>query len=180
MNNYESSELPLFSFNLYKLLDEVRNEFFEQLSELKVEICIRPTKSVASITKIEDNRTLIYLHSFINSAFVPKYIIKGILIHELLHQVVTPVDINGEIEDHPPEFYEIESTINPLAKRMYNWIFAIHIDFIKIDQDKKGATVLKKWKKNKFTKKKIQAYEKMLDAFELDGKTRNNKPSSGF
>jgi|GEM_PF-4103549 len=63
------------------------------------------------------------------------------LIYELLHQVVTPVNINGEIEDYPQEFYKNESVINPIAKIMYNWIFAIHIDFIKIYQDKKGATV---------------------------------------
>jgi hypothetical protein len=51
---------------------------------------------------------LIRLHPVLDKAWVPRYFVSYIVYHELVHHVVPPVRMGGQMSLHPPEFLRRE------------------------------------------------------------------------
>ena len=89
----------------------------------------------------------IYIHSLFNRPDVPKQVIEHVLSHELLHLKIPSREINGELVQHPPEFWEAEQALVPWKAASWEWMFLAFWEFLKPDPDNECVWVKKSWKK---------------------------------
>ena len=86
-----------------------------------------------------DPRPLILINRILNHSSVPREVIRSILIHEFLHIVVPGREIDGKSVSHPPEFWEKENELNPLIRRLWDWLYLnFPLDLIR-DKKREGT-----------------------------------------
>jgi len=162
---HSQAELELLSFNTGGILSAIRQSAFPNLTaEVSHLYCVRPT--LASISKINPERYVISLHSILNTHKTPEYVIRHILIHELIHIEIPPRDlIPGEDDprlkekrrgkrdcpplgpiSHPPEFWERESGLSPERESAMGWIIEQLWSFIKLDSQAERIEVKPNWR----------------------------------
>jgi len=121
------------TLDLRTLRDELNRDFFG--GRLKVDITwgkaggtvshrCRGRKARKSTIQLgsysyEDN--LIRVHRALDHGRVPRYVVEGVVYHELLHAALPPVFLNGRRYVHTPEFRRRER-FYPLLDRAERWI----------------------------------------------------------
>jgi hypothetical protein len=61
-------------------------------------------------------QNLIRLHPCLDQPFVPAYVVRGVVHHEMLHEVLGVQQVRGRRRIHPPEFVAIEKMFEDYAR----------------------------------------------------------------
>lgn len=114
------------------------------------QVMICPSTSLAYVKAGDDYPCAqICLHPLLNMPWTPIYVIEAILIHENIHLVIRPREVEGELKHHPPEFWECERTLNPFVREMWLWL-TVRWPFCYQKDDKAERTwVLKRWRRER-------------------------------
>jgi len=99
-------------FNLVLLYDEVNREYFENQVDCKItwgaRRRVRRQNSI-KLASYSDLSETIRVHPILDSRYVPKYVIKGIIYHEMLHHYLGVKLHNGRKIAHSKKFRQLES-----------------------------------------------------------------------
>lgn len=113
--------LHFTAVNVPAILEEVRSSLFPGVAPIQVFFvhhgalaCIR----VGGRTEPSE----IHLHQVLNTGKTPHHVFRSILVHELIHTVVRPAEIDGRWVFHPPEFWELERRLVPDMASTWQWI----------------------------------------------------------
>lgn len=138
------SQLP---YSLPDLVEEVRAEYFPHISA-PVDIAFVAWDSLCCIytrAAWTGERPRIFVHQLLNHPATPREVMRFILKHELLHCVVLPRQIDGRMQDHPPEFWTAEAALGPERVGAWRWIDANFAACL--GSDYWGAYVKRNWKR---------------------------------
>jgi len=140
-------ELPLFSFDVFEMLERLRAEV--GVADVgRVTLTMRPENTLAFIRTREGRRGGdIHVHSLLNRPDTPKQVIEHVLRHELIHLLVAPREVDGKLTAHPPEFWEHERRLVPWAGLSWNWIAFTLYDVIRRDEEAECIRVKRGWKR---------------------------------
>lgn len=111
-------------YSLPALLEEVRLEHFRHLpAEIPVNVTtFRPLSCIVHADPVAPAVPRIFVHELLNHEETPREVLRSILKHELLHCVVQPRQIGGEMEPHPPEFLRAERELAPESAGAWRWM----------------------------------------------------------
>jgi hypothetical protein len=133
-------------FSVPRLLDEVRNRLFPELSkQFTFDIAFVTRGPLACITHSPCHAT-IYMHEVLNHPGTPLHVIEHIVIHELTHLRVPPRTIGSRLVMHPPEFWEEETRLSPKRVLAWEWIWMDLCLCIKRRPRLERIDVLPSWK----------------------------------
>jgi hypothetical protein len=98
-------------FNLLILYNEVNREYFENQADCKItwgaKRRVRRQNSI-KLASYSDFSETIRVHPILDSRYVPKYVIKGIIYHEMLHHRLGVKLHNGRKIAHSKKFRQLE------------------------------------------------------------------------
>jgi len=113
--------------DLLQLFDALNERFFH--NRCRVQITwgkssplrrgVRSRKSIQLGAYIEGDR-LIRIHPCLDQSFVPNYYVAWVIFHEMLHEVLGVLEVNGKRQVHPPEFVVLEESY-PDFERCKAW-----------------------------------------------------------
>lgn len=139
-------ELPLLPFDLYELNTRTRRDLFPDLQG-DGEIVIAACPTLASITLAEPTAR-IEIHSLFNLEWLPIRVMEHILIHEHIHRVIRPREVEpGVWKQHPPEFWEMEIALSPFRYAVWEWIRFEWEEVIRRDEKAECIWVKRGWRK---------------------------------
>jgi hypothetical protein len=141
----DKAELGLFSFDVYELFSECQN-VFPELEDFKIEFWIIRQPSLACIA-VSDESASIIIHPVLNHTQTPIEIMRYIIIHELIHIIIRPREIDGKIIKHSPEFLEKEKELVPERHICWYWVYDTLFDCLKIDNENERTFVKRNWRK---------------------------------
>jgi len=99
-------------FNLLMLYNEVNGEYFEDQANCKItwgaKRRVRRQNSI-KLASYSDLSETIRVHPILDCKYVPKYVIKGIIYHEMLHHHLGVKLHNGRKIAHSKKFRQLES-----------------------------------------------------------------------
>jgi hypothetical protein len=127
-------------------------------------------KFLAGIVHVAADRHIISLHSILNHPDTPEFVIRHILIHELIHIEIPARDLREGEDDpriarqarrkrttrpaallgpisHPPEFWERESQISLKAEPAMEWVSEELGGWLQYDEHPEAIMVREKWRK---------------------------------
>jgi hypothetical protein len=113
--------LCFLSFSPHDVLQEVRETHFTDLTS-RISLHIVQRGPLACIVCDQDAAT-IYVHQVLNHDETPREVFSLVCKHELLHLRIDPVEQDGMVVQHPPEFWELERSICPERNRAWAWIW---------------------------------------------------------
>ena len=107
------------------LLDEVRAAYFPQI-ERPIEARFAAFGPLATIRYdfMGDDDHVVFFHPVLNHPGTPVEVMRFVAKHELTHLVCPPRVIDGEVDSHPPEFWEHEFAVGPERYAAWAWINA--------------------------------------------------------
>lgn len=126
-------------------------------------ICQRPTLA-AIWTESAPQR--IELHPLFNVEWLPEQVMWHVLVHEHIHRIVPPREIDGKKKSHPPEFWELERKL--LAQRgvTWAWIYTEWGEHLERDEENECVWVKRGWKKQRFEKR--MGFEELHRSFGVE------------
>ena len=137
--------LCFLPFSPADLLGEVRSAHFPDLGG-RVSINFVDRGPLACVCH-EQATADIYVHQVLNHDQTPRDVISLICKHELLHLRIPPVEKDGEVVQHPPDFWEAEKAICPERTRAWSWIWTNLDPCLKRRPKQERIDVLSSWKK---------------------------------
>lgn len=137
-------ELSFLSFDLYGLLEHVREQFPNQKWR-RIGVWIQAQPTLACIWFRDDSADVI-LHSVLNHRQTPEAVVRYILKHELLHLQVPAREVDGKLTSHPPEFREAESMVAPEQTIAMNWLYIAIGSYLSTNKRRERITVKRGWK----------------------------------
>jgi hypothetical protein len=140
------TELSWMDFDVYELLERCKSRF-PDLDERHVDIWFCPQDPLACI-QYDDSRQGIVIHSVLNRPDVPVEVIKYILLHELIHLIIPPREIEGKMRQHPPEFWEKEHAMTENRLLVWSWIVIALADVYRRDEEQEALIVKRSWKRH--------------------------------
>lgn len=141
----ERPTLCYLSFSPDGVLTYVRAEHFAELT-CRIELHFVERGPLACICQNRD-RADIYIHQVLNHDQTPREVISLICKHELLHLQIPPEEKEGEVVQHPPEFWMAEKAICPERMRAWVWIWVNFGACLKKRPRLERIDVLSTWKK---------------------------------
>jgi hypothetical protein len=142
--------LSFVGFDLAPLLDMVKSRKFPEV-EVTVTAAFfpAPSKQAANLAsiKVADHEAAIRIHEILNRNDTPCEVIEFILVHELLHILFRPREIEGRSVSHPPEFWEAEAHIFPARNAAWDWIITAIYSCIRIDKKREAVIVRREWRR---------------------------------
>lgn len=145
LENERKSELPWFSFNVYDALESCRKKV-PGIPEHPVALFFSPSRTLANIDTRPDSCRIL-MHSLLNRADVPREVIEYILLHELVHLVVPPREIEGKLKSHPQEFWELANGISGQGDIVWGWIWLATMGISKGDEEHECIFIKPSWKR---------------------------------
>lgn len=131
------------TFDMYNLLHEIRYNIFPEINE-SVDICFVIQDTLACIFPAKG---VIFLHNIFNHPQTPLEVIRYVFIHELIHIIVPPEEINNKMVSHPPLFWQVEKERSLERTDVWRWIYLSFFQHIKKDKNKECIFVKPSWKK---------------------------------
>jgi len=120
MKDHENAQPQLPYRNLDALVRGVSGKFFEHTYD-NVTWSFVIQNTLANITYESRH---IRIHNVLNAVDVPEDVFVMILLHEMLHLEVRPVQTReGKWNDHPPEFWEAERKRAPNNEASWQWLY---------------------------------------------------------
>jgi hypothetical protein len=145
-----SPMLPFLDFDLSALLQQVISRNFPNL---ETSVSVSFFKAVLSLTEplasvvVRDRTAIIRVHEILNRNDTPRETIEFILVHEMLHIVIPPREIDGRTVHHPPEFWDAESGLYPTRFQIWDWLHRALFPWLKSDEKRERTLVLRGWNK---------------------------------
>jgi hypothetical protein len=136
--------LNFLPFSPADVLAEVRSAYFRDLT-CHVGIHFVERGPLACVCT--DGQADIYVHQVLNHDQTPRDVILLVCKHSLLHLRIPPVEKDGELMQHPPEFWEAEKAICPERTRAWAWIWTNLDACLKRRPRLERIDVLPMWKK---------------------------------
>ena len=142
--------LPFLDFDLSALLQRVISRDFPNL---ETSVSVSFFKAVLSQTETLANVSVgtrsgrIRIHEILNRGDTPHEIIEFILVHEMLHIVIRPREIDDRTVHHPPEFWEAELRLYPAGFQIWDWLDCALFPWLKGDAKRERTLVLRGWHK---------------------------------
>jgi hypothetical protein len=142
--------LPFLSFDLPVLLQEVISRDFPNL-ETSVSVSffkavLSQTEALANVA-VGDRSAKIRIREILNRGDTPRETIELILVHEMLHIVIRPREIDGRTVHHPPEFWDAEMRLYPAISQIWDWLFCALFSWLKSDEKRERTMVFRGWHK---------------------------------
>lgn len=111
-------------YSLPGLLEEVRAEHFRHLPpEIPINVVTwQPLCCIVHMEPVLRTEPRIFVHELLNHVDTPVEVMRFVLKHELLHCVVRPRQVDGEMESHPPEFWRAERELGPEGPGVWRWV----------------------------------------------------------
>jgi hypothetical protein len=143
--------LPFLNFDLSALCQTIISRDFPNL-ETSVSVAffkavLSQTEPLASVL-VGDRTAKIRVHEILNRGDTPREVIEFILVHEMLHIVIRPREIDGRTVHHPPEFWEAELQLYPEGFQIWDWLHCALFPRLKRDEKREKVLVLRGWHKN--------------------------------
>ena len=94
-------------YNLEAIYDELNQHYFINRVQAQITWSRRPPQRERSSIRFgsyQERDRLIRIHSLLDQAFVPRYVVENVVSHEMLHQLIPRQYMNGRWSVHPPEF----------------------------------------------------------------------------
>jgi hypothetical protein len=108
-------------FSVPDTLADIRGAHFPDLAH-EVRIYFVGRGPLACV-RHEASKADIYVHQLLNHPETPLEVVAHICKHELLHLRIRPVECNGLLVHHPPEFWEAEKALCPERDKSWLWIW---------------------------------------------------------
>lgn len=149
-NGSASPMLPFLNFDLFALLQAIVSRDFPDL-ETSVSVSffkavLSKTEALANVA-VGDRTAKIRVHEILNRGDTPREIIEFILVHELLHIIIPPREIDGCSVHHPPEFWDAEMRLCPARIQIWDWLHRALFPSLKSDEKRERTLVLRGWHK---------------------------------
>ena len=94
----------------------------------------------------EERKPEICIHQVLNQESFPVEVFEYILLHELIHLLVVPRDVEGKHKSHPPEFWDVQKLVCPNNGFFYHYLKGTLLGVLKEDRKREGVSVGAKWK----------------------------------
>ena len=139
--------LPFVAFNIARRIDCALELLAEFIIPRPV-LYFRDQQTLACIATAE-RQPVIEVHDIINIAELPLVAFDHILIHELLHLVVPPREIEGKMKSHPPEFWKLERRFSPRSDDVWQWLNLRLFGELVRDEAREEVRVKRGWRKRR-------------------------------
>jgi hypothetical protein len=139
------TELPWMDFDVYELLDQCKSRF-PSLADRYVDLWFCPQEFLACIQHNNSSQR-IFIHSVLNRPDVPIEVIEFIFVHELIHLIVPPREIEGRLKIHPPEFWDMEREMADDRMLVWSWIILNLSRLYRKDEERETLIVKRSWKR---------------------------------
>jgi hypothetical protein len=136
--------LDFLPFSSADLLIAIQGELFADIPH-DVRIHFVARGPLACITD-QETRADIYIHQLLNHSATPSEVIRLIIVHELLHLRIPPVDVQDRVLQHPPQFRAAERELLPDRRDAWAWIWGNLWSCLKIRRRLEQIDVLSNWK----------------------------------
>jgi hypothetical protein len=115
--------LAVTRFSFSDVLEEMRAAYFPEIEE-RVEVRMVATSALAAMYPnfMGRDRHMVVFHPVLNHPATPVEVVRFLAKHELAHIVRPPRFIDGELNPHPPSFWEFEHAIGPEYHAVWTWI----------------------------------------------------------
>lgn len=150
-------ELPNLSFCIHALSNEVARTKFPDFKLLPA-VFFGKMKSIACCECLPSGREIVLINSVLNSPSTPREVIEAIVIHEFLHFVIKPREVDGKLKAHPPEFFVREQEISPNINLTWGWFQTMFLSDLVRDK-KRERTTLKNLRKRHASREYISFEE---------------------
>ncbi|TXT49281.1 MAG: hypothetical protein FD137_744 [Spirochaetes bacterium] len=170
------SDLPLFSFDMYEVLEEAKGKFTDKVFN-PVDVFIIKQATLACI-QMDGTRQAISLHRLLNHCETPREIIKFIFIHELIH-IIIPSELNGgKIVMHTVKFWEEEKRIIPERNLYWGWMYFHFFPLFRKEKESEGIFIRRGWEKTMaHSRLSLQGY---LDLGKVLNENQNSTMAQGL
>jgi hypothetical protein len=175
LRQFGEPQLPMFSFSLPSLLNEVRGEFPELLSK-RVTVWLRIQPTLATV-QLDDNEVVINLHAVLNHAQTPEQVIRFILRHEMLHMIIPPREVDGVVVSHPPEFWAVERGF-PDRVPVWTWLTVSLGSCMRSNKKQQRTLITRGWKTRMYGRR--LSLNQVMDIVKPASSTRNVEEESLF
>jgi hypothetical protein len=147
---HQARKTPLLIFtasDVVRMADALRRDSFPTVS-ISPEVIFTNGSFLGCISRTpQAPESLICLHEILNSPDVPEQVFRHILIHELIHLVVAPREVDGKLTAHPPEFWQLESDLSPNRHGTWEWLWVQFSSCLMIDRKNECIKVKRDWRK---------------------------------
>lgn len=138
-------ELPVFGDQLDYAFARARSRL-PASAPGEAQVWIRRQPTLACVFRMSQP-VVIHLHSVLNHHQTPPEVLEYILIHELIHLVVHPREVEGKQTAHPPEFWELERRVAPEGGVAWYWIYSMLWEVLERDTEAEAIRVKRTWKR---------------------------------
>ena len=109
--------------HLGELFDELNNEFFHQacVSQItwgRAGKAQRRVRKSIQLGVYDPELKVIRIHPSLDQSFVPRFYVRWIIFHEMLHEILGVRSEGGRRQIHPPEFVALEESYPDYAQCM--------------------------------------------------------------
>ena len=150
-------ELPNLSFCIHALSNEVARTKFPDFEVLPA-VFFGKMKRIAFCERLPSGRETVLINSVLNSPSTPREVIEAIVIHEFLHFVIRPREVDGKLKAHPPEFFIREKEISPNISLAWGWFQIMFLSDL-VRDEKNERTTLKNLRKRHASREYISFEE---------------------
>ena len=128
------------------MADALRREFFPTVS-ISPEVIFTNGSFLGCISHTPpEPESLVCLHEILNSPDVPEQVFRHILTHELIHLVVAPQEVDGQVTTHPP-VWRLESDLCPDRSWIWDWLWEQFGSCLMIDRKNECIKVKRDWRR---------------------------------
>lgn len=137
--------IPVTRFSFSDVLEEMRAAYFPEIEE-RVEVRMVRTSALAAMYAgfMGRDRHMVVFHPVWDHRDTPVEVVRFIAKHELTHIARPPRFVDGDLESHPPEFWEHERAIGPEGYAVWAWIR--HNFGACIERGYQGVRVTSRWR----------------------------------
>ena len=146
----QARKTPLLVFtaiDMVGMADALRQELFPTVAICPEVIFVNGSFLGCISRGIPTPESLICLHQILNRPDIPEQVFRHLLIHELIHLVVAPREVDGKSSTHPPEFWQLEHNLSPERHWVWEWLWDQFSSCLMIDRKNECIKVKRDWRK---------------------------------
>jgi hypothetical protein len=136
-----------FAGDLHRLLVAAVNDVFPALNQPPEWFFVQISFLACISRKSKNEGATIFLHPLLNRAETPTWIFQHIFVHELLHLIIPPREVDGRIKTHPAEFWEAEKLLSPDCDKVSDWLWWNYRNLLNNDRKNDCIRVRRGWQK---------------------------------
>jgi hypothetical protein len=137
--------LPFAAGDLDKLLVATTGDVFPALTQPPDWFFVEISHLACIWRESKNQSATIFLHPLLNRAETPKWIFRHIFVHELLHLIIPPREVDGRKKTHPAEFWEAEKQLSPDREKVWDWLWWNYGELLRNDRKNECIRVRRGW-----------------------------------